>query len=61
LNGINIDQSGISGVEEPINNGAGVQVPQGLPENMGGEITPEGFGGANIQGSGIEGGSLVGT
>jgi chaperonin GroES len=61
LNGSSIDQSGISGMEEPINNGAGIQVSQGLPENMGGEIATQGFGGADIQGGINQGGGIAGA
>jgi hypothetical protein len=48
--GTNADQTGVSGVEKPIDDGAGVPVPQGLPPGMGGEMPPAPNGGADLSG-----------
>lgn len=54
------DQIGVLGVEEPVSNGGGVQIPEGLPAGMGAEVSAEEFNGGNISGGIDQGGGLVG-
>jgi chaperonin GroES len=61
MNNENINESGISGLEEPIDNGAGVQVPSGVSPELGGQIPVKGDSRADIQGSINQGGGIVGA
>lgn len=56
-----INESGISGMEEPINNGAGIQGDTGLPPVMGAENPLTADDGGNIQGGGDQGGGIAGA
>ena len=59
--GTNIDQPGVQGMEEPDDDGAGIQGFEGTPAGMGGEITPSPVDGTNIPGGGIPGGDAGGA
>lgn len=59
--GADTDTSGVPGVEEPIDNGAGIQISEGIPPELGAEIPITPDGGTDIPGSGDPGGGIVGA
>ncbi len=59
--GIETDAGGIQGLEIPSDNGGGVSLPPELQAQLGGEVPPEGFDGADLQGGGVPGGGFDGA
>jgi len=56
----NIDESGMGGMEEPSDDGAGFQVPEGVPAELGTEIPIAPDSGADLPGGFDQGGGIVG-